>query len=113
MALSLDKLYLVHILESIEKIEKYTEAGPAHFVNDEKTKDAVLRNLQVLAESTMRISKDLKDDYPNVLWREIRGFRNIVVHDYLGVEFAKVWAIITEDLPALKIAVESMIRKIG
>ena len=71
--------------------------------------DATLRQLQVMAESTQRISADLKDQYPEVDWRALSGFRNVLVHDYLGVDMDEVYSAIQLHLPALKAAVESML----
>jgi uncharacterized protein with HEPN domain len=80
-----DRFYLIHIKEAIGRIEDYTRDGKESFFEDQKTQDAVLRNLQTLAESTQRISNDLKDKYSQVNWGIISAFRNVVVHDYLGI----------------------------
>jgi uncharacterized protein with HEPN domain len=103
--MSKDKLYLIHILECIEKIEDYTNEGKDFFEEDSKTQDAVLRNLQTLSESSMRISEELQLQYSTVPWREIHAFRNVVVHDYLGVELDQIWDIIMIDLLELKVSV--------
>jgi uncharacterized protein with HEPN domain len=97
-----DRLYLIHILESIERVEEYTSEGWEQFQADKKTQDAVLRNLQILAESTQRISSELKRDHPEIDWRGISGFRNVLVHDYLGVNLITVWGIIEGPLTELK-----------
>lgn len=77
-----DRLYLMHILECIERIQRYTAEGKDFFFVDTKTQDAVNRNLQTLAESTQRISSSLREGHPEVEWRSISAFRNVVVHDY-------------------------------
>jgi uncharacterized protein with HEPN domain len=77
-----DRLYLIHILESIERVEEYTSEGLEQFLSDKKTQDAVLRNLQILAESTQRISPELKNAHSEIDWRGISGFRNVLVHDF-------------------------------
>ena len=97
-----DRLYLIHILESIERVEEYTSDGLEQFLADRKTQDAVLRNLQILAESTQRISKELKMAHPEIDWRGVSGFRNVLVHDYLGVNLITVWGIIEGPLKELK-----------
>lgn len=89
-----DRLYLVHVLECIDRIERYTAEGKMAFMADERTQDAVLRNLQVLSESTQRLSADLKSAHPEVDWRGISGFRNVLVHDYLGINLIRVWEIV-------------------
>jgi len=97
-----DRLYLIHILESIERVEEYTSEGLEQFLADRKTQDAVLRNLQILAESTQRISKELKMAHPEIDWRGVSGFRNVLVHDYLGVNLITVWGIIEGPLKELE-----------
>jgi len=67
--------------------------------------DAVIRNLQVMAESCQRLSDETKSRRPEIDWRKISGFRNVVVHDYLGIELDRVWQILVKDLPGLKAAV--------
>ena len=76
--------------------------GVRQFEEDELIQDAVLRNLQVLAESSQRISPELKARHQSIDWRGSSGFRNVVVHDYLGINVARVWHIVAADLPALK-----------
>jgi uncharacterized protein with HEPN domain len=97
-----DRLYLIHILESIERVEEYTSEGLEQFLSDKKTQDAVLRNLQILAESTQRISPELKNAHSEIDWRGISGFRNVLVHDYLGVNLLTVWGIIEGPIKDLK-----------
>jgi len=75
-------------------VEEYTSEGLGQFLADKKTQDAVLRNLQILAESTQRISPELKSAHTEIDWRGISGFRNVLVHDYLGVNLITVWGII-------------------
>ena len=106
-----DKLYLEHIRECIELIELYTHSmnDLDAFLADRKTQDAVLRNLQVLAESTQRLSADIKAERGEVAWGSISGLRNVLVHAYLGINLATVWRIIQNDIPALKAAVINLL----
>lgn len=97
-----EKLYLIHMLECLTRIEQYTVEGKEAFLRDTKTQDAILRNLQTLAESTQRLSQARKAAYPGVPWERIAGFRNVLVHDYLGINVERVWEIIEGALPELK-----------
>lgn len=108
-----DRLYLIHISECIGRIARYTADGKEVFLRDEKTQDAVLRNLQTLAESTQRLSEQTKGRRPQIEWRAIAGFRNVLVHDYLGLNMARVWEIVEHGLPALKQAAEELLRELG
>jgi len=97
-----DRAYLQYIVERAERIIQYTTAGQAAFLADTKTQDAVLRNLQTLAESTQRLSSALKDSHPEIDWRDIAGFRNILVHAYLGISLNLVWQVVESDIPILR-----------
>ncbi len=108
-----DRLYLIHIAECIGRIETYTAQGRSAFLADTKTQDAVLRNLQVLAESTQRISPALKAAHTEVDWGRIGGFRNVLVHEYLGINLVRVWEIVEHGLPELKRHVTSILRSLG
>ena len=104
-----DKLYLIHISECIEKIESYlNQTDKEGFLDSTLIQDAVLRNLQILAESTQQLSANIKQKQSGIDWYKIAGLRNILVHDYLGVEMETVWNIIEKDLPILKKAILSL-----
>ena len=75
--------------------------------------DAVLRNLQVLSESCQRLSAPLKSRWPQVEWSEIAAFRNVLVHDYLGIDLEQVWKIVQSDVPRLKASVASMLDELN
>ncbi|HEY3291747.1 MAG TPA: DUF86 domain-containing protein [Anaerolineae bacterium] len=102
-----DRFYLEHIRECIELIELYTRdvTDLDTFLADRKTQDAVLRNLQIMAESTQRLSADTKSKRGEIAWGSISGLRNALVHAYLGINLTTVWRIIRDDLATLKKAV--------
>ena len=79
-----DKVYLEHILECLIKIKQYTRKGRKCFLEDDLIQDAVLRRLQTMAESTQRLSDDFKVKVTEVDCRALSGFRNVLVHEYLG-----------------------------
>lgn len=79
-----DRVYLDHILDCIDWISRFTEEGAEVFSKNRKTQSAVLRGLQTLSESTQRLSDEFKERHPEVPWQNIAGFRNILVHGYLG-----------------------------
>ena len=104
-----DRLYLVHMSECIARIVQYTAAGKGAFFADTMVQDAVVRNLQTLAESSARLSAGLKARRPEVPWRSIAAFRNVVVHEYLGLDVVQIWEIVERDIPALKEQVEGLL----
>jgi len=104
-----DKLYLIHITECIEHIESYTEnMDKETFMSTSIVQDAVVRNLQVLAESTQRLSEQAKQTQPQIDWHRIAGFRNILVHGYLGIDIERIWNIVEREIPGLKKAILAM-----
>lgn len=97
-----DRLYLIHIEESLDKIHEYiADLDFPDFIQKSLVQDAVLRNLQVLAESTQRLSTDFKAAHPEIEWYKIAGLRNILVHDYLGIDMETVWLVVKNNLPEL------------
>ncbi len=103
-----DKVLLIHIQSSIENIRQYTGVKRDTFFGSQLVQDAVLRNLQTLAESTQRLSKPLKATEPGIPWQEIAGFRNVLTHSYLGLDLDVIWNVLEHDLDALSEAVERM-----
>jgi uncharacterized protein with HEPN domain len=106
-----DRLYLVHIIESIELVEQYTSSGKETFLEDQKARDATLRRLQTPAESTTRLSEAARSSRPGINWSRIAGFRNVVTHDYLGLDHEKVWNVVRNELPELKSAARALLRE--
>ena len=104
-----DTVYLRHILDCLDQIEEDLTPDPTSFFKSRTIQNATLRNLQVLAESTTRLSDEIKASRPEIPWREIAAFRNILVHDYLGIDLEAVWDIVREDLPDLRAAVTRLI----
>ena len=101
-----NSVYLRHILECIRRIEEDTACGQNRFMESHAYQDAVLRNLQTMAESTQRLSEDIKAAHPEIEWRSIAAFRNVLVHDYLGIDIERIWEIVQKDLPELKRTVQ-------
>ena len=108
-----DRLYLDFALECIDRIESYVEGGRESFDSDRKTQDAVLRNLHTLTESTMRLSKELREAHSHIPWKEIAGFRQVVVHDYLDINLDITWNVITRNLPTLKVELQHILASLG
>ena len=98
-------VYLEHVLECIERVQRYTTGGLESLAADQMAQDAVMRNLQVLAESCMRMSGEIRERRREIDWKGIAGFRNVIVHDYLALDLEKVWEIIQVDLPPLAVVI--------
>ena len=104
-----DTVYLRHVQECIRRNEENVAEGQGRFLASPTLQDAVLRLLQTMAESTQRLSEDMKAKYPDVEWRRITAFRNVLVHDYLGIDVERVWEITQRDIPELKQAILTML----
>ena len=91
------------ILEAIERIERYTaDFDFAHWLNDEKTIDAVVRNLEIIGEAAAHVPDEVRKQYDDVPWDEMRGIRNILAHEYFAVDHEILWRTIKRDLGSLK-----------
>ena len=108
-----DRVLLVHMRDCLDRILEYTNAECSRFDASRLVQDAVIRNLQTLAESSQRLSSDIKGTEPQIPWRELSGFRNVIVHGYLGVDLGAVWLVVEQDLPAISAAVNRMTTHLG
>ena len=96
-------LLIEDILDSVEKIVRYTDGmNQEHFQDDEKTADAVVRNLEIIGEASSRLPQDFIDAHSEIEWAKIKGLRNRIVHEYFGVDLQIIWEILKKDLPAFK-----------
>ena len=87
-----DRVLLAHMRE-------YTADDRSRFEASRLVQDAVVRNLRTLTESSQRLSEGVRATEPQVPWRELAGFRNVIVHGYLGIDVAAVWLVVDQDLP--------------
>ena len=104
------KAYLKDILESIQKIEKYTkELSFNKFASDDLVQDGVVRNLEIIGEAVKNIPDEIKNKKTEIDWRKIAGLRDILVHAYFGIDVDIVWDIIKNKIPKLKIEIILML----
>jgi uncharacterized protein with HEPN domain len=106
-----DRTYVAHMLECIQRINEYCGGDQNAFYSSRLLQDAVIRNLQTMAESGQRLSESTKALGPEIPWRAISGFRNVIVHNYLGLDLDAIWLVVATDLPALKIELEKLSQK--
>jgi uncharacterized protein with HEPN domain len=104
------RVYLEDILGAITKIERYTrDLSCASFALDDKTIDAVVRNLEVIGEAVKQLPSDLRVRHPGVEWQKIAGLRDILIHQYFGIDSDIIWDIVQSKLPGLGQAVQGML----
>ena len=100
-----DRQRLEDISEAIERIEKYSRAGRLAFDRDELVQTWVVHHLQIIGEAVRALSDETPDRRPEIPWAQIAGMRNILVHDYFGIDLNEVWTSVERDMPLLKAAV--------
>ena len=107
-----DAVYLQHVTESIDLVEQYLTGAGGNldedlFYADSRTQDAVLRRMETLADAASHLSEPLKARHPDIPWRQIGDFRNVLSHGYTDIRLDRVWRAILVDLPALKAVVRA------
>jgi len=106
-------LLLGDMLEALNKIKIYTSGlSQEDFFKDDKTMDAVIRNFEIVGEAANRIPEEIKENNLDVNWHRIRGLRNRIVHDYMGIDYAIVWNIIQNDLDIFARQIKSISEKL-
>lgn len=108
-----DKLYIAHILECIDRIGRYTRDGRDAFLNSPIAQDATIRNFEVIGEAAKRVSPELKCSHSSIPWRRIAAFRDVLIHDYMGVDLDEVWNVAERELPDLKCRIELILRTLS
>jgi uncharacterized protein with HEPN domain len=107
-----ERLYLVQMLERAERIFGYTEGGHNEFLRDPKTQDAVIRSFEVMGEAAKRVPEPIRDQAPEIPWRRLAGFRDVLIHQYEGVDLEEVWKRVSEDLPPLFDSLKRLLRQL-
>jgi uncharacterized protein with HEPN domain len=106
--------YLVDIEDAIHHAIAYTEGiSWEEYIEDRKTQDAVVRNLEVLGEASKKISIHLCREQPNIPWQEMAGTRDRLIHHYFGINQEIVWQIVKHDLPDLRRYISALILKLS
>lgn len=105
-----DRLYLESISDCLERIAEYTAAGEESFLASRLIQDGVIRNLEVIGEATKNLTPELKEANPEIPWRQISGMRDVLIHDYLKVNLARVWRTVITDLPPVRDTVARLLK---
>lgn len=106
-----DRSRLLDVIEAIERIERYAARGRKAFETDELLQTWVVHHIQIIGEAVRKLSDALRFAYPEIPWAQIIAMRNIVVHDYFGVDTEEVWAAVERDLPDLKRKIQAILRE--
>ena len=106
-----DVEFLADTKEAVLRINAYTQdLSYEQFLEDKKTQDAVVRNLEIIGEAAKNISEELKKKYPQIRWKDLAGVRDKLIHHYFGVNFDIVWNIVKQELPEVLSQLEEILR---
>ena len=101
------------MVDAIDRVEQYAARGHASFVADELIQVWIVHHLQILGEVASQLGRDFHSEHPVVPWPQIVAMRNILVHDYFGIDLDEVWNVVAHELPDLKAALVAMLASLG
>ena len=97
------KVFLAHILESIQLIEEYSKkVTAAKFYKDRAVQDAIIRRLEIIGEAVKNLPISFKTNWPDIPWKQIAGMRDILIHEYFDVDLSLTWKVVKKELPQIK-----------
>ena len=103
------RVYLAHILECIQRVERFTNEGRSRFFQDIMAQDAVLRNFEVIGEAAKRLDDAYRAAHLQIPWRALAGLRDVLIHQYESVDLERVWAMVEGELPGLREAIAALL----
>ena len=108
------KTFLLHILESIARIERNMEkiGSVEDLLAEETIQDAIVRRLEIIGEAVKNIPANFKKDYPDIDWKRIAGMRDVIVHEYFGIDLKLIYKISIKNIPDLKEKIQKILRDI-
>ena len=104
-----DLAYLRHIADAITDVGKYTAGGKREFFSTKMIQDAVIRNLEIIGEAVKNISPATREQHPDIPWKQMAGLRDILIHQYFGVDLDTIWLVVENRLPVLSECIKSLL----
>ncbi len=97
------EVFIEHILESIELIENYTANKTiSDFIESVQLQDSIIRRIEIIGEAVKNLPAEVKSNYPDVPWKKIAGMRDVLIHEYFGIDLELTWQVVQKDIPDLK-----------
>ncbi|MFN2521310.1 MAG: DUF86 domain-containing protein [Candidatus Limnocylindria bacterium] len=106
-----DRERLLDIVEAIDRIERYTRLGRRKFEEQELVQAWVIHHIEIIGEASARVSLSVRSSSPDIPWAQIGAMRNVLVHDYFGIDVQRVWATAEIELPKLKDQVRTLLER--
>ena len=107
------RFFLEDIQKACEKVERFTKGmTQEHLFSNEERFDAVMRNLEIIGEAAKHIPDNVRQEYSEIEWRKICGFRDVAIHEYFGLDKEVIWDIITQKIPDLTIKINGMLKRL-
>ena len=100
---------ILDMLEAIERIERYAAKGRVEFEKDELIQTWMVHHLQIVGEAAPKLGREFHEQHPSIPWPQVVAMRNVLIHDYFGIDLEEVWRVIERDLPELKKKLERLI----
>jgi uncharacterized protein with HEPN domain len=109
-----DKQRIIHIIEAIDEIERYTANQEfSNFIDNSMMRFASVKQIEIIGEAANLITPETRDKFPDIPWKQIIGLRHILVHEYFGIDIQLIWQIITDDLADLKEKVQNILEQMS
>jgi uncharacterized protein with HEPN domain len=102
-------LYLGHIRDALADIAAYTATGRDAFFASKMTRDAVVRNIEIIGEAAKRLPQEVRDRASEIPWKNVAGMRDVIVHDYFAIDDEIVWSVVEKELPKLRSAIARLL----
>ncbi len=107
------KIFLTHIFDSIKLVEEYKKGkNKSDFLESKQLQDSIIRRIEIIGEAIKNIPNEIKEKYSQIPWKEITGMRDILIHQYFGVDLDLTWQVIDKDLPKLKRQIVNICKQI-
>lgn len=103
------EVVLRHMRDALEAISEYTTGGRDEFFRSRLIQDAVIRNLEVLGEAAKQVPNEVRNRHPHIPWRRIAGLRDVLIHQYFGVDLETVWSVVERNVSSLRVELETLV----